>query len=226
MESLGARIKFARKAAGKTQQAVADLFKIKRVNVTQWESMTTSPGRDRIKPLADFLGTTAEWLLDETGPGPAAPKAGASRRPGQSITMLSRPALVGDRNLPVYAAAMGGSGHLIVTFDAVDYVKRPIDLEAVRDGYGILIVGTSMLPKYREGDIALVHPHLPPAQEREVVLYHEEPATGEAEAIVKTLLSWTDTKWRLRQYNPPQDFTESRTDWRHCHRVVGSYDRR
>lgn len=135
--------------------------------------------------------------------------------------------LVGDRNFPVYAAAMGGDGHQVVTFEAIDYVKRPSVLENVKSAYGVYIVGESMIPAFEPGDMALVHPHLPPAREKNVVLYHVPPSGhGDVEAIVKRLLRWNDKEWYLQQYNPAKEFVESKSDWSTCHRIVGKYESR
>ncbi len=71
-------------------------------------------------------------------------------------------ALYGGRDLPVFGTAQGGSGALIVTDQAVDYVVRPAPLLRVRDGYGMLVTGDSMSPKIENGDTVLVNPHLPP----------------------------------------------------------------
>ncbi len=133
--------------------------------------------------------------------------------------------LVGARDFPIYAAAQGGEGHVIITFDPVEVVKRPAILEGVRDAYGVLLTGSSMEPAYWPGDMALVHPHLPPARDTDVVLFHVPPHS-EAEAIIKRLTSFNDKEWRLKQYNPADDFTESRVEWSICHRVVGKYNAR
>lgn len=140
-------------------------------------------------------------------------------------TIIPGKELVGDKNLPVYAAAMGGDGHQVVTFEAIDYVKRPIILENVKNAYAVYIVGDSMIPAFEPGDMALVHPHLPPARDKNVVLFHTPPA-AEAECIIKRLLTFNDRDWRLRQYNPARDFVEARADWPICHRVVGKYEAR
>ena len=57
-------------------------------------------------------------------------------------------------------------------------------------------------------------------RETDVVLYHVPP-NGEAEAIIKMLVSFSDREWKLRQYQPARDFSESRLDWPVCHRIVG-----
>lgn len=141
------------------------------------------------------------------------------------VTAIPGKELVGALDFNVFAAAQGGDGHLIITFDPVDRVKRPVPLETVPDSYGILITGESMSPVFEPGDIALVHPRLPAMSNTDVVLYHTPPA-GEAEAIIKRLIGATQREWHLRQYNPPEDFNETKSDWPICHRVVGKYSRR
>lgn len=132
-----------------------------------------------------------------------------------------------DRRLPVYAAARGGDGHVIVTFDPVEYVKMPTILESVRGGYGLLITGESMVPAYWPGDTALIHPNLPPQRDTDVVLYHTPPeAKGGDEAMIKRLVGISDREWTLQQYQPSDIFKEFRADWPVCHRVVGKYNSR
>lgn len=129
------------------------------------------------------------------------------------------------RDLPVYAAAMGGDGHQVITFDAIDWVKRPSVLDNVKGGYAVYIVGESMIPAFRPGDMALINPHLPPQRDTDVVLFHVPPH-DEAECIVKRLVGFNDRDWKLEQYNPYKEFPEPRASWPICHRVVGKYSSR
>lgn len=229
MQTIGSRIKIAREAKGLTQQQVADHFGIRRVSVTQWESDTTSPSVDRVGELAGMLGVPSEWLLTAAGPGPETSTRSALRSKGMKPVIIPGDQLVHpSKRLPIYAAAMGGNGHSIVTFEEIDNVKMPTILENVRGGYGILITGDSMVPAYRPSDIGLVNPNLPPARDTDVILYHRPPAwqSSEEEAIIKHLVGMNDREWRLEQYNPAQVFTEHRSDWPICHRVVGKYNAR
>jgi phage repressor protein C with HTH and peptisase S24 domain len=132
--------------------------------------------------------------------------------------------LVGDRDFPVHSLAEGGKGALVLSSEPVDYVRRPEPLQNVRSGYGILIAGESMVPAFKPGDTALVHPHLPLVAGCDVVLYSE--ADGEVRATIKELRRYNDTTWYLTQHNPQKDFTLSRRDWQKCHRIVGKYSRR
>lgn len=129
------------------------------------------------------------------------------------------------RDLPVYAAAMGGNGHQVITFDAIDWVKRPAVLDNVKGGYAIYIVGDSMVPAFRPGDLALINPHLPAQRDTDVVLFHVPPH-DEAECIIKRLIGFNDRDWKLEQYNPYKEFAEPRESWPICHRVVGKYSSR
>lgn len=226
--TLGERIKVARLAVGLTQMHIANHFKIARVSVTQWENNTTKPDTGRIVELAALLNVTMDWLLDGTGQGPAITKEAPSQRSHQNAPIIIPGAeLVGVKDMPVYAAAMGGDGHLLISFEPIDYVKRPSVLQNVTGGYGILIKGQSMIPAYWEGDTALVNPHLPPARDSDAVFYHTPPkGQGEEQAIIKRLVGISDRHWKLQQYNPAKEFSEERVDWPICHRVVGKYNAR
>ena len=122
--------------------------------------------------------------------------------------------------VPIYSAAMGGKGHIIIDTNPIEEARPPDELRRVRDAYGILIVGELMVPAYKPGDVAWVNPHKPIERDTDVVLYHVPP-NGEAEAIIKTLIGLSQREWKLRQYQPARDFSESRADWPVCHRIVG-----
>lgn len=172
-----------------------------------------SPRGDNLSKLAAVLGVTEAWLL-HGGEGVFRPE------------LISGRALVtDDRSLPVYPAAMGGEGHVVITFDPIEYVKRPAILEHVRDGYGVYIVGESMIPAYKPGETALVHPRLPLARDTDVVLFHTPPH-AEAECMIKQLNGFNDQVWHLEQFRPAKTFDVFRQEWPICHRVVGKYNRR
>lgn len=173
------------------------------------------PSLTKFVAIAKALDVSVDWLIG--GEGDRSP----DRLPSTAIIPGS--ALLGTGTMPVYAAGMGGDGHIIVTFDEIDRVKRPAELENVKGGYGLLIKGSSMTPAINEGDMALVNPHLPPSRGANVILYHTPPHGGDVEAMVKHLLSWNDREWSLKQWNPMKEFKEYRQEWPICHRVVGIY---
>ncbi|WP_244497602.1 XRE family transcriptional regulator [Aureimonas sp. AU40] len=234
MDTLGSRIRKARKEKGLKQSDIAQHFGIARTNLSAWENDDNGPDRSKLEPLARLLGVDVSWLISGDGPEPVnleykRPNAESETTPGVTTANLPRVAAIPGSDLvsptadlPVFAAARGGDGHVIVTFDAIDWVKRPEPLRNVKGGYGLLITGDSMYPAYRSGDIALINPHLPPMRDTEVVLYHTPPDDS-AEAIIKTLVGFNDREWTLRQYNPDTTFTEFVKEWPICHRCVGKY---
>jgi phage repressor protein C with HTH and peptisase S24 domain len=127
----------------------------------------------------------------------------------------------------VEGTAEGGSGFIIVTSDAVDWLPRPPPIAHVRRAYGLYITGESMVPEFEPGDIALVNPHLPVVPDTTCIFYGAQE--GEVLATIKRLRRKTGDSWYLRQWNPPEgmkaDFTLSRQEWPVCHRVVGKYSR-
>lgn len=160
--------------------------------------------------LGEILGVTASWLMEGTdNPPKAEPKQFFSLEP----------------NMPVYAAAEGGDGSLILSTDPLEYVKRPYTLENIEDAYGIHIVGESMFPAFEPGDVAWINPRLPPIRGTDVVLYSVN-GHGDAHASIKRLVSWTDTEWTVQQWNPAKTFTLERAKWPKVHRVVGKFLRR
>lgn len=192
-------------------------------------------------PLAELLGVDENQLR---GPSSKLPKReyikGNPSIPESSIAAQVQPPLVlpseanasaivpgaqlvGDRDLPVFGTAQGGSGALIVTNEPVDWVVRPAPLLRVRDGYGMIVTGDSMAPVHKEGSTALVNPHLPPRSGDTCVFRSHNDTLGEVHAVIKELRRYTDDTWYVRQYNPPKDFTLKRSEWQVCHVTVGSY---
>lgn len=207
------------------EEALAAELGVGQSSINRWShgKAIRSDGLFKLLALASRLPETAA-LVSASGPPSLPPRPDDVFVPQAVIPGAE---LVGDKNFPVYAAAMGGDGHQIVTFDPIDFVKRPAILENVKGAYGVYIVGESMVPAYEPGDMALIHPHLPPARDKNVVLYHVPPSgNGEAEAIVKRLLRWNEREWFLLQYNPTKEFSEARSDWMVCHRIVGKYEAR
>ncbi|CDZ43070.1 Phage-related repressor protein C [Neorhizobium galegae bv. officinalis] len=226
METLGSRLRYARTAKGLSQDEVAEQLGINRVNVSTWESDATRPDIRRLPDIAKIYGVTEAWLLSAQGEPPIKVERRKRGRATKQVDIVPGEQLLGTGKMPLYTGAMGGDGHVIISFDAIDYVKRPAELENVKGGYGLLIVGDSMVPAFWPGDMALVNPHLPPARMRNVILYHTPPNGGDVEAIVKQLNGWNEREWHLQQYNPLLEFTEYRQEWPVCHRVVGKYDAR
>jgi len=137
------------------------------------------------------------------------------------------PRFLGERDLPVYAAAEGGPGQLVVSTDPIELVPRPWYLGEVRDGYAVVVSGESMSPAFEPGDMAIVNPRLPPMKNRHHIIVSNDD-DGEFRATIKKLTGWSSDEWMLEQYNPPAGqeklFKLNRREWPKALRVVGKYE--
>ena len=161
---------------------------------------------------------TLEALARVLGVGVALLANGAPDQPADRTEANS------PRDLPVYGAAQGGSeGAMVISSEPIQQVSEP--LATVRGGYGVYIVGESMSPAYEQGDVALVHPGLPPRRGADVILIRQDP-DGTRHVLVKRLVGWTDEAWKLRQYNPAAEFELPRAEWAEVQTIVGKYNSR
>jgi phage repressor protein C with HTH and peptisase S24 domain len=126
------------------------------------------------------------------------------------------------QDFPVFGTAQGGQdGALIVSESAVDWVARPAMLLRVRDGYGMIVSGDSMFPEHKAGSVALVNPHLPPRMGDSCIF--RSHINGTDLAVIKEYRGQSETHWKVRQHNPPKEFTLKKSEWQICHRTVGNY---
>lgn len=213
-DELRALIKSKREALSLSQHALASA------------AGTTQQTVDRIERGVTSFSRTVPAILRALDIKPGL--ARSRLVPAQSGDPIPASELLGGRDLPVYGAAQGGQGAMILTVDPVQRVRRPEHLVGVDDGYGIFVVGDSMQPAFWHGDIALIHPHKPLRSGDDIVLYGSDSG-GNDVAVIKHLRRFDDELWHLRQWNPtgddPQDFTLDRKLWPIGHNVVGRYAR-
>jgi len=215
------KVRAARVSKGLSQQQLADAVGTSQATIDKIERGESLTSRTLPK-IATVLAVDIADLDDSFSPGAVIlSKPRAVIVPGNE--------LVGEKDFPVYAAVEGGNGTMILSAEAIDYVRRPEPLKMVRNGYGVLVINTSMIPAYEPGDMALVNPVLPPLPDTDVILYSDNE-NGEVHGAIKRLLKYNRENWFLRQWNPPEgenmDFQWDRLVWQTSHRVVGKYARR
>lgn len=220
------RLSQARKAKTPklTQSAVADALGVSPQAVSGWERGEAMPEPDKLVGLGRILGVDVGWLLSEA-PDAVGPALDIMVNPPRTTPPEMQPGVRND--FPIYASAEGGPGEIIRSTDPIDFRSRPSVLQNVQKAYGLIVTGDSMSPEYRNGDTALVNPHLP-AIGGEVFIFYSE-RDGEVRATIKHLRRFTAEKWFVTQHNPPDgmdhDFTLPRREWAILHRVVGKYSR-
>lgn len=187
--------------------------------MTQQSYEAIESGRTQRSKFLPRIATVLEVDLQDLDPGFQAPSPKPDIIPGAE--------LLGVRDFPVYASAEGGPGEIIRSIQPVDWVPRPSIVQHVKEAYGLIATGESMLHEIEPGDTLIVNPAFPIIGGSTCVFYTEQH--GEARAMVKRLIRASADKWHLRQWNPPKgmqaDFTVSRKEWGVCHRVLGKYYR-
>lgn len=180
-------------------------------------------GRGKLEHLfkvAAELGKTREWLLGqsiETTGESAAPRV----RPNASGR---EPAPSYGPPLDVLGASKGGDdGKLIYNGQVIERIPRPPILEDVEDAYATYVTGTSMRPRFKEGEKVWVHPHKPARPGDDVVVQVYPEHDGDApEGFIKEFVRFAGKKLVLYQHNPPGEFELDRVTVKSVHVIVGS----
>lgn len=188
------------------------------------------PSAASLARIADVLGTTTDWLLGQTD---------SSAQPRSEVSFREAPARfspAGGDGIPLVGTAWcddlaveGEDGapftveRILLEVDhTVRLVYRPPALWAAKDAYAIYFHGTSMEPRYRQGDIGVVDPRRPPGPGDDVVVQLNDGNGGGdvITVLVKELVRLTSTAVELRQFNPALTFRIPRHQVARLHRLV------
>lgn len=220
----GQKIRDERKRRGWSQKDLAD-----QVGVSQVAIMKIERGETTKSKFFPKIAQTLEMDLAELDPslthGSIVPvlkdkKTTSAGRSG--AYRFEQDQLLGRTDLPVFSIAQGGPGALVLSNQPFRTIARPHSLQTVEAAFGVLIVGSSMSPEYREGDIAYVDPHLPPRSGDACLFQKEEHGT--VEAMIKYLDKsphHSDDVWHVRQQTPEKRFTLKKTEWSKAYVLVG-----
>jgi phage repressor protein C with HTH and peptisase S24 domain len=165
-----------------------------------------NPRADTLQKIAAMLGVTVAALTGEGGEaaggaGEARPAAAANgSRPFRADTDIG-----GQRDLPVFGRAVGGQDAWFeFNGEAMDWLFRPPLLKGARDGYAMFVSGSSMEPRYMEGETVYVNPARPVrVGDFVVVLLQPIESGAPARGLVKQLAGRSNGRILLRSLNPP-----------------------
>jgi SOS-response transcriptional repressor LexA len=108
--------------------------------------------------------------------------------------------------------------------EIIDHIRRPIGIAEKKAVYALFVVGTSMEPRYLDGEPIFVDPNRTPAIGDHVVLQLAAPdGNGDEEvvrAMVKRLERRTANYYELRQYTPNILFRVPKERVSAIHRVI------
>lgn len=125
----------------------------------------------------------------------------------------------GDPDLEVYSSVEAGPDTFVRSKGPVQMTRRPASLQGLRDAYGVIIHGESMIPAARPGDTVLINPHLP-ARPGDLCLFFRDQ-DGEFRATLKEYRGQTAQAWLVKRYQPhARNYAIKKSELPKCHVVV------
>lgn len=215
------RLRELRERAGLSMQGLASRVGTSAPQINKLEKGERRLTLDWMTRLARGLGVEPQALLPQSEETPAAlppPRRAGGPLPGGEAALA--PALPqsdpGDL-IPVRSAARGGSDQEMHLQDGpIDFIRRPHSLLRVRDAYAIYMLGDSMAPRFRQGQLLHVNPFKPPQPGSGVVVTKTSDAV-----LIKEFVRRSATTLHLRQYNPDMMLELPLSEIRDVHTVVG-----
>lgn len=199
------RIKDWRLKRGWSMQQLAEAAATTRSQIDKLERGERRLTVDWMQRIAGPLGCApADLLPDNDGGGPA------------TLGLHSPPAV---RLIPVRSAARGGADQEMFLEDGpIDYRPCPAFVQHVNEAYAIYVVGESMVPMYRPGQLLYVNPHKPLMPGRGVVIAKQSKAV-----LIKEMVKQTAFGLVVREYQPKlREFTIPQADIATAHAVVAA----
>jgi phage repressor protein C with HTH and peptisase S24 domain len=173
---------------------------------------------DWMTRLAGALGIEPKDLLPAEPAASGRASGTAGLLPGGEARLGPTPVPSNPRDLiPVRSAARGGNEQEMFLQDGpIDFIRRPSALAHVRDAYAIYMVGDSMHPRFRLGQLLHVNPFKPPQPGSGVVITRTDDAV-----LIKEFVRRSPTVLTVRQYNPEKMIDYPLAEIRDIHTVVG-----
>lgn len=233
--TLAAIIREARTKAGLSQEELGRRTGVSRSAVNQWESAGTAPERDRLPVIARVLALEPGDLLGALDQAPqqdgnipaksAFPQADSAKTNVRQVDLPIVAPLRSQmpKDVPVLGTVSGGGGGVIMVGDAIDWARRPPNLEGRPDVFALYVEDVSMVPRYGPGDLVFVEGR-PARNGDHVIVEYREVADGEQKAILKLLKATTPTLVRLEQYNPSKTIEIKRSSIVRMRRVLTTMD--
>jgi phage repressor protein C with HTH and peptisase S24 domain len=186
------------------------------------------------RDLAALLGVAEDALRGEAPPRRREAVRSEPRMPGLSEPPRTEPlpprnAALGSAvrlgRIPLYGQAVGGSdGQFPLNGSLITEVAAPPSLAGVAGAYAVMVVGTSMEPRYFAGEAVFVNPRLP-VRVGDFVVAQIAADEGEPPlAYVKRYVGQNDKSIRLEQLNPGKKLTFATDRIVSIHRIVMSGD--
>lgn len=121
-------------------------------------------------------------------------------------------AVIGDkveglgRRIPVYGQAVGGiDGEFLMNGTVLYEVMAPPIISHISGAYAVAVSGSSMAPRYEDGEICFVDPRRRVKKGDYVIAQIQLEENGPLLAYVKRYISRNNIELVLEQFNPPKE---------------------
>ena len=214
-------LKETRERKGLSQQQLADLVETSQQVIDRLERGVTRTTRKLVR-LATALDLDVAELDPDFAGVELPPKPVVREAVLANVKAPTRDEM--PMNVPIYGTAVGGGngdGDFAFNGEVIDYARRPAGLTHTKNVFGVYVVGSSMEPKYEDGELVFINPNRRPnIGDYVVVELHGEE--GEAGAcFVKRLKRRTQSAVIVEQFNPPKDdIAFNLADIKEVHRIV------
>jgi transcriptional regulator with XRE-family HTH domain len=231
-----------RVAAGLTQEEAAEKFGYSKGGYLKVERGERRLSEKNILRAQSLYGVSAEEIMSPDVPRhsqrndstqlrivPLSPSRPQGTGSLNDVNMKEKQYLTGNADLPIYPSAEAGNGAIIIDPSPIDHVPRPLGLEHEKDAFGVLVIGECMLPEFKPGEYAFIHPRKPPVR-GSACLLTTEGVNGQWLGSLKSFIRNADKEWIVEQHNPQRGQSKqlrfSKDKWPKCLRVVGKYEGR
>lgn len=219
MDTLAARLKFAREKRGLSQPALAGLVKITFQSI---QAIENGGGTKHLNAIARALNVRLDWLEDGLGEMELSNEQNKPH-PDSSLDEVKMIGPTPGRDIsdtiPLRAARGGDDMEMFVEDDPIDYHPRPPVLAGVSGAYSMWVSGNSMVPIVRPGCTLHVNPNVRPQPGEIVIVWKRNKAI-----LVKEYVRRSSDLLTLKEYSGTVEgttFTVPLADTLAVHKVVG-----
>jgi transcriptional regulator with XRE-family HTH domain len=220
IEQLGLTPRKVSLAIGANQGYVRDLLDPEKTGV---------PSEARARALAEALETTTDWLFG---------RVESSLQPLSEVSFSEKRAdwrETKGQKLPIYGTGYCADLRLACDDSYVDIeqtlfdptqtvglIDRPPALRSSEHSYAIYFHGSSMEPRFYQGEIGIVTPTPPPGPgDFVVVQLNDGNGDDVIHVLVKRLVRTSSSFVELEQFNPPLIFKVDRRRVTRMHKILG-----
>lgn len=219
METISDRLRKARIGAGfPSAQDAADSLGVRYPTYSAHENGTRGVNPEKLKLYARRFKADLDWLITGDEPKEAAGEDRPEPNAGYAGPMEGT-----QTTIPVYGTAVGGEdGEFEMNGQAMHHIPCPHDLFGIPRAYAVYVSGSSMSPKFDEGEVLHINPAIAPRTGLYVVAQVQLEEHGPMMAFVKRLMRYNTKELVLFQYNPEKELVFPATNVHSVHVVVGT----